>query len=295
MPTALRTSPDPASRILKERTLRLFRHLPKAVAGDEEEIHQMRVAARRLRVALPLLARKPRGKRIRRALEVLRDVTRAGGGSRDLDVSVRLLDERIREAGAPTTEHKALRRLLAGARNRSRRQLAESMLDLEIASLRRDLKQLQGRAGETVFTVFVRLRKQAEKAHLRLVSELDAIGGQFDAPGLHQVRIGCRRLRYMAETLDAIRDQASSAPAALRELQGALGRLHDAHVLACWLAYEAEKAQANGRQALAERAQREREFFVSRCEELHRAFLALDPKALLTRALAVMIPSRSAA
>ena len=295
MTTALRPSPDPASKLLKELTRRLFRHLPKALAGDEEEIHAMRVAARRLRVALPLLAHKPRGKRVRRALDVLRDVTRAGGGSRDLDVSLALFDERLREAEGATSERKALRRSLAAARSRSRGLMAEAMLDLEIASLRRDLSAIQTKGSAPVFSVFLRLRKQAEKAHLALVTELDAIGERFDAPGLHQVRIGCRQLRYTAEVLDTLRDQESAAPSALRELQESLGRLHDAHVLACWLAYEAEKAQARGRKTLVETAQREREFFVSRAEELHRAFLATNPKAQLARVLKIMIPSRSAA
>jgi CHAD domain-containing protein len=295
MTTALRPSPDPASKLLKELTRRLFRHLPKALAGDEEEIHAMRVAARRLRVALPLLAHKPRGKRVRRALDVLRDVTRAGGGSRDLDVSLALFDERLREAEGATSERKALRRSLAAARSRSRGLMAEAMLDLEIASLRRDLSAIQTKGSAPVFSVFLRLRKQAEKAHLALVTELDAIGERFDAPGLHQVRIGCRQLRYTAEVLDTLRDQESEAPSALRELQESLGRLHDAHVLACWLAYEAEKAQARGRKTLVETAQREREFFVSRAEELHRAFLATNPKAQLARVLTIMIPSRSAA
>jgi hypothetical protein len=50
---------DPATRLLKERVKRTFAHLPKALAGDEEEIHQMRVAARRLRTALPILRSSP--------------------------------------------------------------------------------------------------------------------------------------------------------------------------------------------------------------------------------------------
>lgn len=295
MTTALRTMPDPASQILKQRTRGIFRHLPKALAGDELQIHQMRVAARRLRVALRLLARKPRGKRVRRALGVLRDVTRAGGGSRDLDVSLMLFDERLHEAGAATPERKSLRRSLAGARNRSRRLLAEALLDVEIASLRRQLSAIQAHGGEPVFTVFVRLRKRAEKGHLALVTQLDAIGESFDAAGLHRVRIGCRRLRYVAEILDEVRDQESAAPAALRKLQESLGRLQDAHVLGCWLEGEAAKAATRGRQALAQTARREQEFVVARCQQLHRAFLAMDPRAVLTRALAVMIPSRSAA
>ena len=54
----------------------VFRHLPKGLAGDEEAIHQMRIAGRRLRVALPLVARKPDGRRVKRALGVLRELTR---------------------------------------------------------------------------------------------------------------------------------------------------------------------------------------------------------------------------
>jgi hypothetical protein len=74
--------------LLRTRVKELFRHLPKGLAGDQEAIHQMRVAGRRLQVALPLLAKKPEGRRVRRSLEVLRELTRTAGGSRDLDVSL---------------------------------------------------------------------------------------------------------------------------------------------------------------------------------------------------------------
>ena len=55
----------------------------------------MRVAGRRLRVALPLLARKPEGRRARRALRILRQLRTAAGTSRDLDVGVALFEERL--------------------------------------------------------------------------------------------------------------------------------------------------------------------------------------------------------
>ena len=57
---------DRATDLLQERIRMLFRHLPHALAGKAESVHQMRVASRRLRLALPLLGRKPDGRRLRR-------------------------------------------------------------------------------------------------------------------------------------------------------------------------------------------------------------------------------------
>ena len=62
--------PDPTTPILQERTRRLYANLPRALSGSSEHVHQMRVAARRLRVTLPLLARKPEGRRVRRVSDI---------------------------------------------------------------------------------------------------------------------------------------------------------------------------------------------------------------------------------
>jgi CHAD domain-containing protein len=288
-------SVDPATRLLKERTRVVFRHLPKALAGDEEEVHQMRVAARRLRVSLPLLAPKPRGRRVREAMDVLRGVTRTASLSRDLDVGLLLFDERLGETEVVTPELRALRRALAAARNRGRKQMAEGLLDLEIARLRRHLAAIQARGGETVFTVFARLRKAAEKEHAEILVELDSVGTRLDAEALHGVRTRCRRLRYTAEVLDEIRSRESGVPGRLRGLQETLGRLHDAHVLANWLQCEAEKARGRGRATLANTARREGAAFLEKCRDLHGAFLASEPRAVLAEVLSAMIPSRSAA
>ena len=45
-----------AGRLLTRRMRELFRVYPKALVGDVEAVHDLRVAARRLRVALVLLA-----------------------------------------------------------------------------------------------------------------------------------------------------------------------------------------------------------------------------------------------
>jgi CHAD domain-containing protein len=293
VPRSLKTDPDPATRLLRERMRRLSRHLPRALAGDEEEIHQMRVAARRLRVALPLLARKPDGKRVRRALKLLRDVTRAGGGSRDLDVSLALFDEAAKGPQDPAL--RVLRRSLQAARNRSRKRMAEDLLDLEIAELRRHLSAILARRAEGVFTVLVRLREGAEVERKELFGGLERLGTRFEPADLHKIRIGCRRLRYTAEVMDALRGQDSGAPALFRELQEGLGRMHDAWVLSIWLGRAVERAGARGAAATAAEGQRLQALFLDRSREHHAAVLTLDPPALLGRAFAAMVRARPAA
>src|SRR5688572_20793086 len=111
---------DRTTPLLRARIRDVFRHLPKALAGEEEPIHQMRVAGRRLRVALPHLARRPRGRRVRRALLELQRLTRAAGASRDYDVMLTLFEERLQHVRTRTAEQTVLLRRLRSARVRSR-------------------------------------------------------------------------------------------------------------------------------------------------------------------------------
>src|SRR6185369_11563102 len=120
-------------------------------------LHQMRVGGRRLRVALPLLVLKPEGHRVRRSLRLLREVTRTGGLSRDLDVSVALFESELAK-GPPSAQERILRRRLRAARTRGHARMAEALLDLEIARLRRDLRVL-ARRSDGVFAVLRRIRE----------------------------------------------------------------------------------------------------------------------------------------
>ena len=115
-PNEARVSP-----LLKQRMRRVFKHLPKTLVGDQEAVHEMRVAARRLRVILPVLARKPAGRRVKRALVTLRELTQAAGRGRALDVSMELLEARLRTLGPPSLEQGLLRGRLGEALRRSRR------------------------------------------------------------------------------------------------------------------------------------------------------------------------------
>jgi CHAD domain-containing protein len=293
MPT--KTDFEKTSSLLKERIRTVFRHLPKGLAGQEEAVHQLRVAGRRLRVALPELARKPRGRRVRRALAILRDLTRAAGLGRDLDVILALYDRRLAELEAPTPEQRALRRRLRAARTRNRTRMAEALMDIEIAGVRRDLRRVVARGAEGVFTVMARLRDNRDAEGAALLAGFDEIGDRYDPIALHALRRATRRLRYAAEVSDALRGEESEAPALLKSLQDAIGTLHDNHVLVTWLERQAASTRGAHAAALADTAREEQAFFEDEGRRLHAEFLARPPGDVLGRALEAMGRARSAA
>jgi CHAD domain-containing protein len=297
--SALRAMPgrprviDPTTPLLRERIRRVFQNLPAALAGDEEAIHEMRVGARRLRVALPLLGTRPEGRRVRRARRVLRQLSRTAGQSRDLDVAVGLLEEAVGRPGS--AEERVLLKRLRAARQRSRRSMAEALFDLEIARLRRDLRTVVRRRAEPVFTVSLRMRDARESRGGQALALLQSLGERFDPLALHTYRRRVRRLRYVGELAEVLRSQPSEAPAIFKDLQDRLGRVHDLYVVSQWLAQQADHAEKRGHADLAAAARRLAATFLERSQEEHRAFLAVDPAEALRRGLEAIVPVRSVA
>ncbi len=293
--TSPKADAEKTSSLLKDRIRTVFRHLPKGLGGDAESIHQLRVAGRRLRVSLPLLARKPRGRRVKRALVILRQLTRAAGLGRDLDVIVPLFEKRLGVLGTPSPEQLALRRRLRAARTRSRTRMAEALMDIEIAGVRKDLRRVVARGAEGVFTVMARTRDAREAEGLGIIAGFETLGDRYDPVALHALRRATRRLRYAAEVTDTLRGEESGAPALLKELQDAIGLLHDHHVLVGWLEAQASAAAARGLLALAEGARLEQDAFEEVARRLHTDLLERHPGDVVRRALEALGKARSAA
>jgi CHAD domain-containing protein len=289
--------PDTMSDLLRERVRAVFRHLPKGLAGDEEAIHQMRVAGRRLRVALPLLAQKPEGRRVHRALRVLRELTRTAGASRDLDVGLELLAERLRAVAPLDSEQRRLRSRLRGARAYSRTRMAEALMDLEIARLRRDLRAVLARGAEDPFAIRVRLRNLRDEQGETLLKGFESLSTRFDPEALHALRRRARKLRYAAELGDVVRGGASESKASAlwKTLQERIGQLHDHSVLAGWLDTQATSAERQGETALAAAARAQSSWATNMAGTLHRQLLEARPIEIAARALEAMGRSRTAA
>lgn len=288
---------DLAAPLLRQRIQAVFRHLPYAMAGDPERTRSMRVAARRLRVALPLLALRPGARQVTRALKRLRQLIDAAGGGRDLDVAVIVMDEAFAAGiAAPLRpETQILRRRLRAARARARRRLADALLDLEIASLRRDLRIVVARRGGPLFIALARLRDARAALSQEVVGRLAVLESRYEPHALHRLRTRTRRLRYTVEVREALSSRAPRVPALLGALQDQLGRVQDAFVLSEWLRGQASASRHRGAPGLAREARRLAEIFRAQSEAHHREFLSGHPSDALAAALTSPGRSRSAA
>lgn len=240
-----RRPPAAPSALLRRRARAALRPLPDAAHGSESAVHALRVAVRRLRVALPLLARKPGGRRARRLRRALRDLLRVTDRGRDLDVMAALLARHAEAAGCDTS---SLARRLAAARRRGRRRLASGLATIDPGRLRRRLARLARAAAEPA-DALRRVERALANERRALDLALAALGRRFDAEGLHALRVACRRLRYTAELADALAGRTSAVPQRLRAFQDRLGAMHDAHLLALWLAARARRARAGERRS----------------------------------------------
>src|SRR5436190_1075168 len=89
----------PTRLLLEARAKALKEHLPKAIDGDGIGVHHARVASRRLREVVPVLAEDLKGNKPRKAERKIRRLTRALGAVRELDVTLTVLGERLAKRG----------------------------------------------------------------------------------------------------------------------------------------------------------------------------------------------------
>jgi len=260
-----------AARILTRRVREMFRVYPKALVGEVEAVHDLRVAARRLRAAVGVLAANPEGRRAHRADKTLRDLARAAGRGRDLDVGFAIL-EALPAAASPGNVR--LRRALSASRSRARFLSREALLDLDLAHLRRSLRALVASASIDRSVLAERLDALRLREEAVIEAELGT-GRTWPAPEqLHAARRAARRLRYAAE-IEALFDGASSDAAdRWRKMQSRLGDIQDRHVLSLWLSFRERRAAAKGDAALADAAKKALSRVNREALRLTRAFIA---------------------
>lgn len=252
---AAQTPPDPVVPTLRKSSsaaevvraaiassvLRILRHDAGVRLGDDpEDVHQVRVATRRLRSDL----------RTFRALvpqdwaDPLRDdlkwVGREVGAVRDADV---LMERLRRQAGelpeldaagfAPviqrlSEEREAARTSMLVAM-RSERYVA--LLDRLV--LAAEAPELMPAAGKRARKVLPRI---AARPFGKLRAEVAGLGREPSDAELHRVRILAKRARYAIEAVEAVcGKKAARLAGAVAEVQTVLGDQHDAVVAEEWL------------------------------------------------------------
>jgi triphosphatase len=231
---ATSTLGDLAYAVLRRHLAVLLAKEPGTRLGEDiEELHDMRVATRRLRAAIDLFADAfpVRARGLRDELSWLAAVL---GRVRDLDVQIDNLDDMVPATAAAPLEH--LRHLLQREHRVARRALLEALdsprwerLAAGLVGLarqgpnRRSAAARQPAALAVPELVLVRHRAVVKAARRARRSEL--------ASDFHRLRIRCKRLRYSLEFVAGVYGgRTERYTRRLAKIQDALGLMQDAEV-----------------------------------------------------------------
>ncbi len=224
-----------APRALVEKRLQaLHLHLPNALSGAVEGIHQARVASRRLRELLPILP-PSEGHVVARILRRdVRLITRALGPVRELDVSLILLTDLAEADTSPRAAVNSVRRVLERQRAIAFDQMMATVDAISLDRLSEASVAMADAAAGRVARRRCRmlLARRLSARTTMLASAVEAAGLLYAADRLHAIRIAVKKLRYAVEIAQELRGApAVIALARLKTAQDLLGSLHDLQVL----------------------------------------------------------------
>jgi CHAD domain-containing protein len=184
---------------------------------EVEDVHQMRIATRRLRAALKILERD------RLAAEVAW-LTHRLGAVRDFDVQL---------AGDSAKHAPGYRAFLSTQRNLARRKLLRSLQTKRIRRLLDDLTALTQRLGKTAQHAPVDLSRHILKQLEKAAHSGRNITTRTAYRRLHRLRIACKRLRYQVEMAQPTAGSTlHEVMAPLKQTLDDLGELQDSRVAA---------------------------------------------------------------
>ena len=269
-----RANPPVTTVLLARRSRALKRHLAEAAAGNGVGVHQARVASRRLREAVPVLATGLKDSKADKARRKIRRITRGLGAIRELDVTMALVDELVKREGVPRLALEDVRAHVMKEQDRRREVMLKRLgrvnvdkLDKRLTSLAQTLEE----AGTDDWREA--LSKRLLKRAKALRSAAADAGQLYEAERLHAVRIAAKKLRYAAELAAETGVKAANQPVrTIKRVQDTLGRLHDVQVLQTHVAaVQALPPRATGTEGGLEIISRQLE---EECRHLHARYLS---------------------
>jgi CHAD domain-containing protein len=266
------------TKVLVERRARaLKRHLKAAIDGDGTGVHHARVASRRLREAVPVLATGLKGSKAAKAQRKIRKLTRALGIVRESDVTLTVLDELAARETLPRLALEEVRTHVVENRERHRAAMLKRLervnrdkLDRRLTSVADALQNAESEDWREPLSAKVLKRGKA------LTAAIGDAGQLYNSDRLHNVRIAVKKLRYVLEIAAETGVRAAAAPVrALKRMQDSLGRLHDLQVLQTHVA----AVQAAPRQNLPDGALNTiARAIEDECRHLHGRYIAAVPQ-----------------
>lgn len=227
-----------APALLLAKAEPLFR-LEEAARGgaDMDAVHDMRVASRRLREAMRLLAPIYPGREFRTWYRRVRDITRMLGPVRDADVFIDDFSRMGRDLGDGGKRAVAfLVGYRMGVRGHDLERLNSDLSHLDLEANRRSFTKLARSAVSSPDSS----RSLADFAHAAIAERAAVVAGAQPLAlaerrilEQHALRIDYKRLRYALEAFaPCYGDDFQALHATLTSFQDTLGNLHDLHMFA---------------------------------------------------------------
>ena len=266
------------SRVIQQNARRLSADLPKAANGDHDAIHDVRVASRRLRAALPIAGEATRTD-VRALVRSIRKVTRAFSGLREADVVLELVQA---WPAAGSWSALALTRLetrcdqLRAAEFRASR---DAMDRVDLDDLTAQCVTLAGSLKDTAEpgAVAVALAGETRRRVHGLQDAITETGIVYAVEPLHRVRLAAKKLRYTLEVGSrALPEAGPKARRQLKLMQARLGDLHDLQILQQHVREAAGQAAADPAVSADLKAM-DRAIEV-RCRQAHAGILRTRPR-----------------
>jgi CHAD domain-containing protein len=224
---------NPSELIIRQRVAALSRTLPGAQKGDVHAVHQARVATRRIREALPLVARGRTGKSLKKSVRTL---TRVLGPVRELDVALMNLDQLRTSGDVSEAAIARLRQLITEERQRLGAEMMRHVSHYNLSKLQKKAVDAAARGPapsgpRDPRRLAVALRRAARRAEGVQVA-MENAAGIYLPDRLHHVRIAVKKLRYALEIAqDLSGSRATARINKLKRVQDLLGRMHDLEML----------------------------------------------------------------
>ncbi|HYM28913.1 MAG TPA: CHAD domain-containing protein [Steroidobacteraceae bacterium] len=207
-------------------------HEPGARAGrDPEELHQLRVTARRIDATLGLFKHQLPQPLVR-ARKSAKAVLRTLGSARDVDVLLAGLDDYCATQGdEERSAAQPLRSLLTSERERLRSRMVRGLDSQATRHWLSTLAAASSEPGGTPDPALAVMPDRVQQRFRRLKKSVRHLGAKATPEDYHEVRRRAKQLRYATECgLPLFGKPAEELLKALRRLQERLGEQQDAHM-----------------------------------------------------------------
>lgn len=216
-------------RVLRSRTETFLTTLKLCYREPEEEnVHDLRVAARRLRVTLELLGEIKDFENLKKVNRKIKRVLRIFAELRDIQVQQLFLKDLINQF--PELEH-----MILDLEKREEKESIHSIKEIN----RLDRKQVKEDLARLIKKVEGNLKKKEvhraleeliQRDYHRVMDSQAALTLE-DVETFHRLRIDCKKFRYRMEIIEPLLVTDTNLGESLRKIQDKLGEIQDLTVL----------------------------------------------------------------